>query len=116
MKFLDPLIVRHLDSTTWVVEQDLRFISNSGDIIYIPAGLETDFASVPRVFWSIIPPTGRWGSAAVLHDFLYETRFYDRKTCDDLFLEAMKNLGVNYFVRYIMYYAVRSFGKKIYET
>jgi hypothetical protein len=45
----------------------------SGDTIVVPAGFETDFASIPRVLWIIEPPLGDAGKAAVLHDYLYET-------------------------------------------
>jgi Protein of unknown function (DUF1353) len=40
------------------------------DVIHIPAGTRTDLASVPRAFWTLIPPHGAWEKAAVLHDHL----------------------------------------------
>ena len=40
-------------------------------VIVVPAGFVTDFASTPRALWSVIPPTGRYQLAAVVHDFLY---------------------------------------------
>jgi hypothetical protein len=40
------------------------------DRIHIPAGFETDLASVPRIFWALLPPQGAYEKAAVLHDFL----------------------------------------------
>lgn len=38
--------------------------------VIVPSGFATDFASVPRVLWPIISPTGAWRSAAVVHDYL----------------------------------------------
>lgn len=39
------------------------------DILYIPPDFQTDLASVPRIFWSVLPPNGVYERAAVLHDF-----------------------------------------------
>ena len=91
--------------------------------IRIPAGFVTDFASVPKAFWSIVPPYGKYTKAAVLHDYLYHMKGfpretweskipYTRKECDRIFLQAMEVLGVGRTKRYIMYQAVRLFGGK----
>jgi len=42
------------------------------EVVNVPPGFATDFASVPRVFWAIISPWGRHGRAAIVHDFLYQ--------------------------------------------
>src|SRR5262249_35732270 len=39
--------------------------------IMVPRGFVTDFASVPRLFWSLLPPIGRYGYAALFHDYVY---------------------------------------------
>lgn len=85
--------------------------------IMVPAGTLTDLASVPRLAWSLFPPDGVWLEAAVIHDYLYATKglngVWSRKEADDLFLEAMKELGVNKLDRTCIYRAVRlggSFG------
>jgi len=39
------------------------------DVLHIPAGFRTDLATVPRIFWAILPPNGVYERAAVLHDF-----------------------------------------------
>ena len=54
--------------------------------ITAPAGFETDFASVPRLFWRIVPPWGRYSPAAVVHDFLYHTGLVTRAEADRIFL------------------------------
>ena len=83
--------------------------------IVIPAGFWTDFASVPRMFWSILPPFGEYTRAAVLHDFLYYAQNINglpitRAWADKAFLDGMKYLGVNWITRYTMYSAVRMGG------
>lgn len=79
-------------------------------LITVPEGFETDFASVPRLFWNIIPPTGKYARAAVVHDFLYTNHSFDRKKCDRIFYLLMREDGVNWFTANAMWAAVRAFG------
>jgi hypothetical protein len=116
VKFLDPLIVRHLDEGRWHVEKELRCLPDSGRAIYVPAGFETDLASIPRPLWAILPPAGRWARASVLHDWLYHNRLYSRRLCDALFLEGMKADGVDKSTRNIIHSAVRAFGAGAYKS
>ena len=83
---------------------------NSGDRIIVPAGFITDFASVPRIFWSLYPPMGKYAGATIIHDYLYITQERTRKETDLIFLEAMKVLNVPFFRRQIIYRAVRLGG------
>jgi len=39
-------------------------------LITVPAGYRTDFASIPRLVWPLLPPVGRGGKAAIIHDWL----------------------------------------------
>jgi hypothetical protein len=47
--------------------------------ITVPAGFVTDFASVPKLFWNLLPPTGRYGKAAVVHDVLQQDRLHRQR-------------------------------------
>lgn len=82
----------------------------SDDVITVPDGFETDFASVPRILWWLIPPTGRYGKACVVHDWLYVTKTRPRIESDAIFLEAMEVLGVPRWKRLLMWLAVRMAG------
>jgi len=114
--FTEPLTVTKLASGTWITATPFRYYvgeEGSNDFIDVPVGTETDFASIPRPFWSILPPDGKYSQAAVLHDFLYSQRKIhkrSREECDNIFLEAMKVLNVNWWKRHAMHKAVRSFG------
>jgi hypothetical protein len=82
--------------------------------ILVPAGYQSDFASVPRLFWRLFPPGGPYRAAAVVHDWLCDVR---PKACSHVqaakvFREAMENLGVGKLTRTAMYNAVRWFGPK----
>jgi hypothetical protein len=38
------------------------------EVIHIPSDFETDLASVPRIFWALLPPTGVYEAAAVARE------------------------------------------------
>lgn len=82
----------------------------SPDIITVPAGFSTDFASTPWGFWNFFPKSGRYSKAAVIHDYLYQSKIRSRLEADAIFLEAMGVLGVPSWQRNIMYWGVRCFG------
>ena len=84
--------------------------TRSGRVIEVPLGTITDFASVPRIFWRIIPPWGSYSPAAVVHDWLYQSGIVERKEADDIFLELMERLDVPKWDRTMMYWAVRLGG------
>ena len=50
----------------------VRRDTNKTESIVVPAGFETDLASVPRAAWALIAP---WdvARAAIVHDILYKT-------------------------------------------
>lgn len=116
--FLTPLRAEYLDGEKWLLLEPFSYRVGefgSTDIIVVPAGFETDFASIPRLFWAIYPPAGRWGKAAVVHDFLYRSGARPRWECDAVFLEGMQVLGVPRLRRFLMYAAVRLFGGSFYQ-
>ncbi len=120
--FTQSLIVTPVaDGKSWELVEEFdyhRGSAESTEIIHVPKGFITDFASIPRVFWNILPPWGEYGKAAVVHDYLYrsDTYPYTRKESDEVFLEAMKVLGVAWWKRNIMYYAVRVFAGSVFRN
>lgn len=99
----------------------------------VPVGYVTDFATVPRIFWSIFPPFGKYTKAAVLHDMLCDAflekktwdtvltvdsevkaedrlKFVTRKEADEIFKEAMAAVGVSKFDKFCLYWAVRLYA------
>ncbi len=83
-------------------------------LIDVPAGYRTDFASIPRLFWRVLPPAGKYGKAAVIHDWLCDVnpKLCDHKLAADVFNEAMAVLGVGKMKRWIMVSAVKHFGPR----
>lgn len=117
--FLNSVIVQEhpTDPFKWILHDDLiykfpdSFYINELKVkIVIPKGFVTDFASVPRFAWNIIPPYGEYKKEAVLHDYLYATGLFPKKIADKLFLISMKEAGVSYWKRNSMYLSVKLFG------
>ena len=90
---------------------------DSNEIIIIDKGFVTNFASVPRIFWSIYPPySPEYGKVAVLHDGMYSVKLFSRRKCDRIFKEAMEVLWASWFTRNIIWLSVRLFGRFAYGT
>ena len=119
-QFITPLEVEFLDGDRWKLISPLIYVLENEETIYIPAGFYTDFASVPRGLWNILPPIGRYGRAAVLHDYLYQrrliwtvegpARFCTRGEADSIFRQVMGDEGINVMTRWMMYSALRTAG------
>jgi hypothetical protein len=101
------------DGKTWYLREEFGYdigSEGSGHSIEVPAGFLTDFASVPRPLWWLFPTWGRYGNAAVIHDFCYSQHCVTRRRADQVFLEGMIVLGVGRFTRTMLFTAVRLFG------
>lgn len=84
--------------------------------VRVPEGFVTDFASIPRIFWSIKKPEGRHAYAAVVHDYLYWTQRKTRLEADDIFRQAMIDSKVDQTTVTAFYQAVRTFGGSAWEA
>lgn len=89
--------------------------------IVVPAGFLTDLASIPRLFWRVLPQVGKYDAAAVVHDFLYQRPAdtgrpvevggaFTRAEADRVLFDAMVALGVAPWQRWAIYLAVRIGG------
>ena len=112
--FTTPLVVSPLaDGRRWKLVYQFGYdvgYKGSDDRITVPAGFVTDFASTPQPIWWLIPPWGKYGKAAVVHDYLYLVKTRTRKEADGIFREAMVVLGVPEWQVFVMHLAVRLFG------
>lgn len=98
-------------SRLFKLEFSFRYLSSLGTVT-VPAGFITDGASIPRIFWNILAPFGEYFEAAVIHDYLYSphNRRFRREQADEIFKEAMFNVGIGWLKRETIYRAVRAFG------
>lgn len=108
--------VEKIDDQRFILLEKVTAFS-LGYRITINKGFDFDGASIPKPLWSIIgsPFTGNYVSAALFHDGLYAGEVLDRKVCDDIFLDLMKQYKVSYTIRYAMYWAVRLGGGKVWK-
>ncbi len=89
----------------------LMFLYKPTDEIFtVPAGFPTDLASIPKAFQNVASKLGKNIKAAILHDYLYAKGFTTKKLADKIFLIAMKECGVKFWKRRLMYLAVKWFG------
>jgi hypothetical protein len=102
--------VKELEESDWELLRILQYAGNR-DRFEVPAGMTTDFASVPRVFVWFLPKYGRYTNAAILHDHLWRDAVpAGRLTlaeADGIFRRAMWELGVPFLRRWMMWGAVR---------
>jgi hypothetical protein len=114
--FLSPLDVRWTGKQSFDLINYLVYENDTFTITIYPS-FDYDGASIPRALWSVIGcPMGElYSRAACLHDALYASRIFDRKTCDKLFHEAMLSDGVSRSLAKQMYLAVRAFGDSAFQ-
>ncbi|EHA0572220.1 DUF1353 domain-containing protein [Salmonella enterica] len=115
-RFTTPAILEMLAHYTWRVYEPFEFYlsDDNSDVIEVPAGFVTDLASVPRIFWTLLPPDGKYAKAAIIHDYLYDNALRTKQEADLIFLDGMTVLGVPHWKCTIMYLAVRWFGRGMY--
>lgn len=108
-----PALVPFADMDFWYLSNDMVWTlpRNSGSV-RVPKGFVTDFATIPSTFWSWMPPTGRYGLPAIVHDWLYWDQSVARSQADAIFEAALSDLAVSSFRRFIIYRSVRWFGGK----
>ena len=78
--------------------------------VTVPPGFVTDFASIPRIFWSLLLPDGEYAYAAVVHDYLYWTQTRSRDEADEILKMAMEDFEVGSATIGTIYGAVRVGG------
>lgn len=115
--FTTPLYVECLDDGRhYRLMAEFDFASEVVEaIIRVPAGFVTDFASIPRVLWALIPPTGRWSKASVIHDVLYQYPMclpvpVTWMQANRVLLEAMTVLRVGRLTRWAIFAGVCAGG------
>lgn len=81
-----------------------------GPTVVVPAGFVTDLASIPRVFWSLLPTDGTYTFPAIVHDFLYWTQPTERDVADKVFRYGMDDMKVSSVAASAIYAAVRVGG------
>ncbi len=102
---------------TWVLSGGLSYyIGKRRDEcwVYVPNNYRITGANVPDIFKSWIKPCDVHGQAVIIHHYLCTTgkirsngfrTVISKREANDVFLEAMKILGVPWWKRNILYWA-----------
>ena len=113
-----PLVLPFGDNANWILMRDMNYrIGNTKEVITVPQGFVTDFASIPpklAVFG--LSPHGQFSRAAVIHDFLYWAQPCSKDQADRLLLIAMKESSVGKFDAFAVYEGVHNFGNSSWES
>jgi hypothetical protein len=92
--FTSPLVVTPLqDGRNWRLLEEFDYHIGAEDspvFVHVPAGFETDFASIPRSLEPLLAPWAKYNKAPIVHDLLYRTHRVTRRRADAIFLEAMR--------------------------
>ena len=115
-----PLVRGFPDGSNWMIQSHLihEVGKNSPYIVIVPRGFVTDFASIPQPLQLLrgrLSTTGRYGNAAVVHDYLYWRHDCTRAQADNILAIAMKDADVPLLERKIVYEAVRQFGQSAWD-
>lgn len=109
------LVVSRFADPMWFLMNPIQWFPENGQQTYkgftVPKGFITDLASIPQVFWSILPPDGDYAYAAILHDYLYWTQFYPRDQADMILQFVMQDFRVKQWKVDAIYKAVHTFGE-----
>lgn len=115
--FTNPPVLTKIGAQRWRV--DVGFVYHigrvdSGFFVAIESGYETDLTSVPKCFKWALKPDGQYAHAAIVHDWMYDRAIASKAHADLTFYEAMEVLKVPQPLRWLMYQAVRWFGRGSY--
>ena len=100
-KFANPALRYHIDLNLFELLED--YVSPE---LTVPKGYFTDGATVPRVFWNLVPPYHRYFPAAIVHDYQCSTGV-DRYEAVELFKENLLRLKLSSRYVFALYYGVR---------
>ena len=112
--------IRPIGERKYFLVTPYTYTLSNGKSYVVPAGFETDGASVPRIAWSSgVRPDGLIRAAAVVHDYLCVRKGQVSPSCRvssreaaDIFKDLMVAAGMRAkFVRRA-YWAVRWFGPR----
>lgn len=104
----------------YVLIDPLIYTVDDGDVIIVPVGFKTNFASVPSMAkWYIDDDSYLIRSPSVVHDFLYSKGSsvygYTREAADKVLRTAMIEQGMRKSQAYFIYYILRAFGGSHWE-
>jgi hypothetical protein len=110
-RFADPM---------YFLISEIGWMPNPGQksfpTVKVPVGFVTDFASIPRVFWSVLRPDGLYTYPAIVHDYLYWEQTTTREVADQILRFGMEDFDVDRASITAIYASVRAGGAVAWEN
>ena len=110
MTEVNEIVIKYIDFNVWELKKELVVPHpiDESRFIVVPNGFKTDLASIPRVFWALFPPFGKYIRASIVHDYLISiSTSNDNTHSHTVFYHLMILDQVNPFVAWIFYQVVR---------
>ncbi len=115
--------IRKVKTTRYELAEDASF-EYFGEMVVMEEGFQSDFASIPRLLWTFIPPHGLGAIPSVKHDWIYDNRYgqeiygaYGARLLADLtFLLDCLAEGMPETQAYLMFHAIRTFGEPFWRN
>jgi hypothetical protein len=104
-RFVEPIYYL-LKPITWKPNPGQEHL----DEVTVPTGFVTDFASIPRAFFSLLRPDGEYTYPAIVHDYLYWTQSRPRDLCDQILKFGMMDFNIKPATVTTIYRAVKVGG------
>jgi hypothetical protein len=113
-------VSRFREPIYFVTQPGVAWKPNPGQVgkyeaVEVPVGFVTDFASIPRVFWSLLRPDGEYTYPAIVHDYMYWMQDRPREVADDIFRFGMQDFQIDKVTTTAIYQAVRRFGQSAWD-
>lgn len=112
-----PLKLQRFREPIWVLLEPILWSPSKPEQkgvtkVVVPKHFVTDLASIPSIFWSLMPRDDVYAYPAIVHDFLYWTQDRPRLEADEIFKWSMEDLEVSKAQVSLIYNAVRVFGER----
>jgi Protein of unknown function (DUF1353) len=119
-KPIGGLFVGRFKNPIYFLTKSITWIPNPGQEAFrsvtVPIGFVTDFASIPRAFWSLLRPDGNYTYPAIIHDFLYWTQDGSKDEADQILRFGMEDFQIDAVSLNAIYEGVHLFGGPSWDT
>jgi hypothetical protein len=107
-----PTITRFAgDKAMWFTANEMGL-----NDITVPIHFVTDLASIPAIFFQILPPDGPYTFPAIVHDWLYWHQAGTKDEADATLRDGMKAFGVEQWKVDAIYTAVHRFAQVAWDS
>jgi hypothetical protein len=108
-----PVLSPFHGSDYYYLREPIFWLPEGSDVarfqrVDVPIGFVTDLASVPSIFWSLLPKDGAYLHAAIVHDYAYWMQTNPRDAADEMLRIGMRELQVPAWKIAAIYRAVRT--------